>query len=105
MDISSVLKVASGRVNLRGVTLEDLPRFIRYAVADGQITATEGLFVHEAVHAAGWLLATGRLVGATHMKLKAMVGVPLVKALQTVFDRDQTKTLAGYASQWTAILS
>ena len=99
MKISLILRQAAGH-NLRGITVADAYRFVRYAQADGALTAVESLNVRNALHAWEWLLSTGRLAAAAHAALKALSGAKLAATLDKVLANASEPTVAAYAEQW-----
>jgi hypothetical protein len=103
MKITPILKEAAGK-SLRGMTIADAYRFVKYSVADGAITAIDALNIRTALDAACWLIETGRLDGARHIALRDMRGAKLARALENVLKSSQEFTVQGFAEQWKAAI-
>lgn len=103
MKLTQLLSEAAGK-NLRGMKIEDAYRFVKYAVADGAITAIDALNIRTALDAACWLMQTGRLDGLRHIALRDMRGARLAKSLESVLKNSQEPTVEAFAAQWRAAL-
>lgn len=103
MKLTQLLSEAAGK-NLRGMKIEDAYRFVKYAVADGAITAIDALNIRTALDAACWLMQTGRLDGMRHITLRDMRGARLAKSLESVLKNSQEPTVEAFAAQWRAAL-